>query len=80
MLSAAKHLLYLLESKQKQILRFAQNDVLRAFFSILLGTKLRFVPGKMVTAETPSRVEMNALAGALDRVSAACAVVYSLSC
>jgi hypothetical protein len=36
MLSAAKHLLYLLESKQKQILRFAQNDVLRAFFSILL--------------------------------------------
>jgi hypothetical protein len=37
MLSAAKHLLYLLESKQKQILRFAQNDVLRAFFSTLLG-------------------------------------------
>jgi hypothetical protein len=41
MLSAAKHLLYLLESKQKQILRFAQNDVLRAFFSILLGTLRR---------------------------------------
>jgi hypothetical protein len=40
MLSAAKHLLYLLESKQKQILRFAQNDdVLRAFFSILLEHK-----------------------------------------
>jgi hypothetical protein len=46
---------------------------------IPLWTKLRFVPRKMVTAETPSRVEMNALAGALDRVSAASAVVYSFS-
>jgi len=36
MLSAAKHLLYFLESKQKQILRFAQHDTLGAFFSILL--------------------------------------------
>jgi len=31
MLSAAKHLLYLLENKEKQILRFAQNDVTRRF-------------------------------------------------
>jgi hypothetical protein len=37
MLSAAKHLLYLIENKQKQILRFAQNDVFRTFFSILLA-------------------------------------------
>jgi hypothetical protein len=35
-------LLYLLESKQKQILRFAQNDVLRAFFSILLEAASAF--------------------------------------
>jgi hypothetical protein len=32
MLSAAKHLLYFVESKQKQILRSAQNDVLTPFF------------------------------------------------
>ena len=32
-----EHLLYLLENKQKQILRFAQNDMLGAFFSILLA-------------------------------------------
>jgi hypothetical protein len=31
MLSAAKHLLYLMESKQKQIPRSAQNDMLGHF-------------------------------------------------
>ena len=36
MLSAAKHLLYLIENKQKQILRFAQDDMQGAFFSSLL--------------------------------------------
>ena len=29
MLSEAKHLLFLVENKQKQILRFAQNDMAR---------------------------------------------------
>jgi hypothetical protein len=32
MLSAAKHLLYLVGSSHKQILRFAQKDMLGAFF------------------------------------------------
>jgi len=31
MLSAAKHLQYVPETKQKHILRFAQNDMLGAF-------------------------------------------------
>jgi hypothetical protein len=33
MLSVAKHLLFLLENKQKQILRSAQDDMVEAFFS-----------------------------------------------
>ena len=37
MLSAAKHPLFLIENKQKQILRFAQNDRLEEFFSNLLN-------------------------------------------
>jgi len=37
MLSAAKHPLCLLGDKRKQILRCAQNDMLGAFFSILLN-------------------------------------------
>jgi hypothetical protein len=41
MLRAAKHLLYLLGRKQKQILRFAPNDMLAAFFSILLKFRSR---------------------------------------
>ena len=32
MLSAAKHLLYLIENKQKQILRFAQDDMVWGVF------------------------------------------------
>jgi len=36
MLSAAKHLLFLIENKQKQILRCAQDDMLGVFFSSLL--------------------------------------------
>ena len=36
MLSAAKHLQYLLESMQMQILRFAQNDMLWTFFISLV--------------------------------------------
>jgi hypothetical protein len=35
MLSAAKHLLYLVEGKQRQILRSAENDTLAASFDIL---------------------------------------------
>jgi len=37
MLSAAKHLVFLIENKQKQILRSAQDDMLGGFFSSLLG-------------------------------------------
>ena len=37
MLRAAKHLLFLIENKQKQILRSAQDDMLGGFFSSLLG-------------------------------------------
>jgi hypothetical protein len=36
MLSAANHLQYLLEKKSMQILRFAQDDRVGAFFSTLL--------------------------------------------
>jgi len=36
MLSGAKHLQYLLENKQMQILRFAQDDRHRHFFRSLL--------------------------------------------
>jgi hypothetical protein len=36
MLSAAKHLLFLIENKQKQILRSAQDDMLGGFFSSVL--------------------------------------------
>ena len=38
MLSAAKHLQYLLENKQMQILRFARDDRQGDFFRSLLGT------------------------------------------
>jgi hypothetical protein len=31
MLSAAKHLLFILENKQEQLVRFAQDDYLRGF-------------------------------------------------
>ena len=41
MLSAAKHLQYLLENKSMQILRFAQDDRAGAFFSILIAPKPR---------------------------------------
>jgi hypothetical protein len=44
MLSAAKHLLFPIGMKQKQILRFAQNDMVRRFFSNLLGMRLRKRP------------------------------------
>ena len=37
MVSVAKHLQYLLGNKQTQILPFAQDDMVRAFFSILLA-------------------------------------------
>jgi len=37
MLSEAKHLLFLIGNKQKQILRYAQDDIVGGFFSILLG-------------------------------------------
>jgi hypothetical protein len=37
MLSAAKHLFFLIENKQKQILRFAQDDTAGGFFRRLLG-------------------------------------------
>jgi len=39
MLSEAKHLLFLIENKQKQILRFAQDDILGDFF----GSRLEFI-------------------------------------
>jgi hypothetical protein len=41
MLSAAKHLQYLLENWQMQILRFAQDDIAGEFFSILLNVSSR---------------------------------------
>jgi len=41
MLSEAKHLQYLLENKQMQILRCAQNDSVPGFFGILLGPIVR---------------------------------------
>ena len=37
MLRAAKHLLFLIETNKKQILRSAQDDMLGGFFSSLLG-------------------------------------------
>ena len=37
MLRAAKHLLFLIENKQKQILRSAQDDMLGGIFSSLLA-------------------------------------------
>jgi hypothetical protein len=36
-LSAAKHLLFLVEDKQKQIPRCARDDIFEAFFISLLG-------------------------------------------
>jgi hypothetical protein len=36
MLSAAKHLLFLVENKQKQIPRSARDDIVGAFFISLL--------------------------------------------
>jgi hypothetical protein len=36
MLSGARHLLFLIENK-KQILRFAQDDRIRGFFSTMVG-------------------------------------------
>jgi hypothetical protein len=41
MLSAAKHLQYLLENKRIQILRFAQDDRVGASFSILFEIPAR---------------------------------------
>ena len=35
MLSTAKHLLFLVENKQKQIPRFARDDIVEGFFSSL---------------------------------------------
>jgi hypothetical protein len=35
MLSGAKHLLFLVENKEKQIPRFARDDMVGAFFSSL---------------------------------------------
>jgi hypothetical protein len=46
MLSAAKHLVFLIENKQKQILRSAQDDMLGGFFSSLL-VDLRFGTGPL---------------------------------
>ena len=40
MLSEAKHLLFLLEDKQKQIPRCARDDIVEAFFGSLLKTTL----------------------------------------
>jgi len=36
MLSVTKHLLFLIENKQKQIPRSARDDIVEAFFSNLL--------------------------------------------
>ncbi len=46
MLSAAKHLLFLIGNKQKKILRSAQNDTAYEFFSSLLNPALH-QPGSL---------------------------------
>jgi hypothetical protein len=38
MLSPAKHLLFLIENRQKQILRFTQDDMVRDFFQQTAST------------------------------------------